>query len=70
MGWHLEGGTEEEDQSHEEAAQADGRQSAEGCHGIEQVQRMWENEARACGVSILRQQCVERAVCPARAVQY
>lgn len=59
LGWHSQRCTEEEDESYEEEAQTNGRESVEGCHGIEQVQRVWETEESACAMSVLREEYVQ-----------
>lgn len=41
MGFGIESRAEEEDLTHEEAAQTDGRKGAEGRHSIEQMLRVW-----------------------------
>lgn len=58
MGWPAESCAKEEDQSYEEATQADGRQGIEGCHSIEQVQFLRKSEESTYSMSALRAEYV------------
>lgn len=65
LGWTPQSRAEEEDQSHEEATQTNGRQSIERCHSNQQMQRMREAEDGARAVSILRSEYVltKKVIC-------